>query len=281
MAEKYKIGYYIDKYGTILPSDTDLGAIAGHDWYVAIKPQFDDMVWLYFNNKELLDIPRFDITDEAQTYANIKKSILIFFKQNDRKYSRLYNIFMADFNPLWNVDGVTGTVSEKKKTGKDTLKNKGDDTVKHTGTVTDTANKGDKNIRSGYEDAADSGIDTTTNEATTFDSGTTYLPTDQSALTHGKTTTTTYHDVTDARTINGTDKTTYNNDDKTEYNSTHETEYNNKDNYVEMVIRQGNIGVTRSDELLLHSAEWYENELADFIKLVVTEVINLLTYRIY
>lgn len=281
MAEKYKIGYYIDKYGTILPSDTDLGAIAAHDWYVAIKSQFDDMVWLYFNNKELLDIPRFDITDEAQTYANIKKSILIYFKQNDRKYSRLFNIFMADYNPLWNVDGVTGTVSENHKTGKDTLKHMGADTLKHTGSVTVTENRGDKNVKSGSQDDTASNKDTTTESATTFDSGDDFLPTTQSNIDYGKKVTTTYTNVTDNRTINGKDKTEYNNDDKTEYGSTSEQDYNNKDNYVEMVIRQGNIGVTRSDELLLHSAEWYENELADFIKLVVTEVINLLTYRIY
>lgn len=279
--EKYKLGYYLDTYNTLLPSDLDLGSVASEDWYIAIKSQFDDLAWLYYYNKELIDCSRFDISEPLTVYNNIKKSIGIYLKQNNRRYNRIFNAFTANFNPLWNVDGVTGTVSENAKTGKDTYKKTGTTSDGHTGTISDNGSNVGTTVRTGSETLASTGTDTTSDAATTFDSGSSYLPTTQSALSHGKTDTTTYNNVTDTDNYTTGNTKTFANTDTTTHNTTDETLYNNKDQFVEMVIRQGNIGVTRSDELITHAIELFNSCLYDFYKMVVSDCINLVTYRIY
>ena len=48
-----------------------------------------------------------------------------------------------------------------------------------------------------------------------------------------------------------------------------------------MIIRQGNIGVTKSSELLLDTLALYDDLLMDFVHYVVNDCINQVSYAVY
>lgn len=312
--EFYKLGQYIDEYSDILPSDTQVLPITNDDWYIAVKSQFNDIAWMYYYEREMLNGSRFPYNEPDISIENIKRCIAIYLIQNRRRYERIFNAYTADFNPLWNVDGVTGTVSEGNKRGYDELQNRGNDT---------TANSGkDSTVRTGNETHAGSGHDTkeTEYDSTMTKNGTRELENegqdidtkqvssyesqlwlDQEKNTkefnnrkdtetftaledahEGKDTETNTLGTTITDTYNNVkDETTHGLQTKTEYNSDHKTVYNSDDKFVEMVIRQGNIGVTRSDELITHAIELFNSVLYDFFKMVVRDCVNQITYRIY
>ena len=313
----YKLGEYIDKYTSILPSDTAVLPLASDDWYIAVKAQFNDLAWMYYYDREMLHGGRFPEDDEEISLENIKRCIAIYLIQNRRRYERLFNAFMADFNPLWNVDGVTGTISEANKGGYDELKKSGNDKYQKSGTETNTktgnethaktGNDTDKTTymsdvtKSGYEEREKLGADVELTQVTTFDDATyrdaqkltkgvgpdgskeknTFVNVkdkkggyDEDKTTYASTLTDTYNQVADTLSFNQRE-------DKTTYDTTDKTSYNSNDKFVEMVIRQGNIGVTRSDELITHAIELFNSALYDFYKTVVRDCVNQLTYRIY
>ena len=307
----YKIGEYLDEFETLTPT---IASLDNEDWWNAVKTQLNDLIWLYYYDRELIGGTRFQSDNDTNNYNNIMRTFEIYLKQNNRRFNRVFNAFVADFNPLWNVDGVTGTISESQKTGNDELKKTGTETGAKTGT--------DTNVKSGNETHAGSGSDTDTTqylskmgkngyreveqlgdeftekqntpndsvtwydtekETTRFnnrkekESFTNYADehTGKDIVTkqRGTTETDTYNNVTDELTHNTTDTTTFNTSDKTIYNT--------DDKFVEMVIRQGNIGVTRSDELITHAIELFNSVLYDFYKMVARELVNLVTYRVY
>ena len=136
----YNIGYYLDKYDTLLPADEDITAIVNSLWYQYIKGKFDDEVWANFYDRELFDNRKFNNDNEQLNYDNIIKTIKIRLINKQRIYERMFNAFIADFNPLWNVDGVTGTIRESTHTGTDTDAHTGteNNTTSDSGTVTNT-----------------------------------------------------------------------------------------------------------------------------------------------
>lgn len=308
------LGEYLDEYNTLLPLDINLGALANDDWYIALKPQFDNLVWLYYYDRELLGGRRFPYNDNEKAYNNIIKAFTIYLIQNRRRYERIFNAFMSDFNPLWNVDGVTGTVHEGSKRGNDELQNRGNDKITNSGKDTNTKSGNATHTGSGYDKLTHNydsytnrignqeteyeGIATDETLKTTFDDST-YNGTEKNTHDMGnRKDTVTYNDVKDTHYGEDYDKNelgstitdTYNNvkDDfehgkieTTEYNSNHKTVYNSNDKFVEMVIRQGNIGVTRSDELITHAIELFNSCLYDFFKTVTNDLVNQVTYRIY
>jgi hypothetical protein len=308
------LGEFLDEYNTLLPLDINLGALANDDWYIALKPQFDNLVWLYYYDRELLGGRRFPYNDDEKAYNNIIKAFTIYLTQNRRRYERIFNAFMADFNPLWNVDGVMGTVHEATKRGNDEVQNRGDDKVTNSGKDTNTksgnatheGSGNDKLIhhydsytnRVGNQETEFEGIATDETLKTTFDDST-YNGAEKNTHDMGnRKDTVTYNDVKDIRYGEDYDKNelgskitdTYNDVkdefehgkvETTDYNSNHKTVYNSDDKFVEMVIRQGNIGVTRSDELITHAIELFNSVLYDFFKMVVRDCVNQITYRIY
>lgn len=250
--------------------------------------------------------------DIASCIANIKRTFAVYLKSKNYTYSRLYNTTVAEYNPLYNVDAYefedtisdhTGT-NENEKSGSDTNVKSGDTTVDYLGeeSVIKSGNEtienegSEENVRSGSEDLSHDGVDTTTNSRTTFDSSTEY-ETDKSEVEPGVTDTTTYNNVTDTRNfIDRVDTHTYNDvtdtksyderSDKTSYNDvTDEMTYNSKNTEtrnlhdVEGVTRRryGNIGVTKSTDLI--DAE-RETVLYDFYKKVVHDCVNLITYAV-
>ena len=244
--------------------------------------------------------------------------------KNDRRtaFTKLYEGMTAAFNPLWNVDGVTGTIRETSgtntgsqenahtghdktntedngtitksgnevdlKTGAKETAYTGTHDMTRTGSETDSQNGTKTNVRTGSETDVTSGTDTDTTSKTTFDSAD-FADTDKTTTGYGKTDTKTYNSVTDRETYTDleTDKTynsvkdseTFQNRKDTEsYNNIQDTHtYNNvKDTHdldgfsdtvydsketrtdnlahydkdIQLEIRQGNIGVTKSTDLL-------------------------------
>lgn len=310
----FKLGQYLDYFQTLKPTDPMLGELVNDDWWIATAPQFDDLIWLYFYERELFDGSRFNDDDENKNYSNILKSFTIYLKQNRRRFERVFNAYTSDFNPLWNVDGVTGTVHEGSKRGNDELQNRGNDKITNSGKDTNTKSGNATHTGSGFDklthhydsytnrvgnqETEFEGIATDETLKTTFDDST-YNGAEKNTHDMGnRKDTVTYNDVKDIRYGEDYDKNdlgttitdTYNDvkDDfehgkieTTDYNSNHKTVYNSDDKFVEMVIRQGNIGVTRSDELIQKAIELFNNDLYDFYKMVVSECVSQVTYRIY
>lgn len=298
------VGYYIDNYENILPSDESLGAIASAPWYVFIKPLFNDYVWNNFYSRELFDNPRFTRDDPDEILANIIKTILIHFRSKHRIYDRMFDAYMKDFNPLWNVDGVVGEIRETMHTGTDTDKKTGTDTLNMTGT--DTLTKSGKealtksgketNTRNGKREVEYQGAEVDVTSNTTFNDDTFRLAnkvergysTEQG---HERKDSETYTNLKDeVEFTNRKDETTFTDRSDTEtramvdtqnYNSQNQKTLNLKDSDLFMQIRQGNIGVTRSDELIEKALELYGSELYDFVHYVVNDTLNQISYCIY
>lgn len=275
--------------------------------------------------------------------------------QDDKRsgFTKLYEALVSKYNPIWNVDGVTGTIYEDEHTGTDTNAKTGDDTSKLSGTDATASSGSDINTLSGRDVDTLSGTDTLRNTGTdsTLHSGTiadahtgsittaknvtkdettktgnkvlqkdgpetvghgvytfddnsgpkpstvdetrygngmndpridtetynsikdAHLYTDSITETHNNTDTTT-HNNTDATTYGKneatqygkvdtmaygkidtlqhgkTDTTTYGKQDKMTYNSTNTETRDLYDKHIEMQIRQGNIGVTKTQELI-------------------------------
>lgn len=299
------IGYYVDNYDDILPSDASLGDIANKLWYVFIKGQFNDYTWSNYYKRELFDNPKFNNEDTEANLSNIKRTLLIHIKSKARLYERMFDAYMADFNPLWNVDGVVGEIRETNHTGTDTDAHTGTDSVATTdgGTLVRSGNETDSyagkqaTTRTGDQTTTYEGADIQVTSKTTYDSSE-WAPTEkiETGFTQGdghdrednvhfgnvkdeteftnRLDTHTYNAVTDTRNLTGSGTNTY--------NSTLQRTKALKDTDLFMQIRQGNIGVTKSSELLADAMELYGlNELMDFVHFVVNDCINQLAYSIY
>ena len=239
-------------------------------------------------------------------------------QNREHAFTKMYAALVAEYNPLWNVDGVEGLITKTTHTGTntnaksgtdtvagsgtDTVAGSGTDTVASSGTDTDTLSgidtfdhdvTKDETTRTGNETNADTGTDTTRRSVATFDSNDDAVPYNAEGVTHGKTTTTTYNNVKDARTVDAQDKTTYGKvdtvaygktdtttygkTDTTTYGKTDTTTYNSSntetrnliDEYLELKIRQGNIGLTKSTELVeseMRLRKDWDNLINEWIK---------------
>lgn len=224
---------------------------------------FDDLIWLYYGDRTVFLNNKFNPEDSSVTRENIRKTFGVYLKSRCRQFDRLWEGFMADFNPLWNVDGVEGFIAKDTHTGTDTQTHRGKDTslTEDNGTIT----------KSGNESIASSGTDTSIDSNTTYNSNT-FFDGDKNTLQHGKTDTHNYNNVQDTRDLDGKNETTYNSDLTNTKNLT--------DEHVDLKIRQGNIGVTKSTDLIRDNQAMYQDELMDFYKYVVRCCVNQVSYAV-
>lgn len=308
---RHNIDYFLQIAESLKPTDTALGpAIASSDWWQFLGPLWDDMLWMYYADRVVFYNRRFPDDDDETSVVNMLRVWTTYLKSKAHNFERIYNVLWQEYNPLWNVDGVTGTISKDTHTGTDEHKKTGDDTLKMTGTDTNTLSGSDgiemggtdsvdvsvtkdDTTRSGNEVLAASGNDVNIKQVTTYDSQDNFLNAEKNTITNGKTDTHTYNNVKDAHELESGTDTTYgktidttygkintndrNMQDKTEYNSTDTDTRNLQDDHIDLVIRQGNIGVTMSQQLL--NAE-LEARKYDFAKMVVKECVNLVTYAV-
>ena len=258
------IDYYLNEYDSLCPSDSQVGAVASAEWWAELKGCFDDLIWLYFPKRMLFYNDRFSSDYEDDNLSNIKKTFAIWLKSKKRLIDRLYVGYMADFNPLWNVDGVTGHIIETKHTGSDMDEHRGSDKKSW-------SDIGDLSYI-GSEDDTLSGTDITEDGATTFDSQGNYVPSDKSGTQYGKKNTHNYTNRKDSKNYHG--------DDETIYLSDIEHKKNTTDKHLEMEIRQGNIGVTQSDKILKDAQNLYMDEIMDLWKWIVRMCINQVSYAV-
>lgn len=262
---KHNLETYLNEFETLTPTDSQVGsAVVESEWWSPLKDQFDNLIWLYYPQRTIFLNDRFKPENTQQTYDNIIKTFTIWIKSHKRQLDRLWVGYMADFNPLWNVDGVEGFISKDSHTGTSTDVHTGDDRLTY-------EDNGDT-TRSGNETIAATGTDTDTHKVTTFDDPANFKNESQDSLLHGKTDTHTYNNVKDKRDYDG-----FKNQN---YDSELETTRDLLDEHVDLKIRQGNIGVTQSDKILGDAQRLYMDELMDFYKYVVRSCVNQVSYAI-
>ena len=263
MMIQHKIQTYLD-LGTLVPTNTQVGSdVANSEWWSKLSPMFDDLIWLYYADRTVFLNTRFNPNTPSECRENIRRTFGIYLKSRCRQIDRIYDAFMKDFNPLWNVDGVEGFISKDTHTGTDTQAHSGKDTTltEDNGSIT----------KSGSETMASTGIDTSTDSNTTYNSSTFY-DNEKNTLQHGKTDTHNYNSVRDTRDLDGKNEITYNSNMTNTKNLT--------DEHIDLRVRQGNIGVTQSDKILGDAMRLYEDELTDFYKYVVRCCINQVSYAV-
>ena len=209
---------------------------------------------------------------------------------------RLFQAFRAKYNPIWNVDGVEGHILQSShtgdvtKTGKTETTNTGKTETSHTG-KTETQNTGSSsNEKTGNETTEPEGSEIATTAKTTFEDSdfedrqqiTTEF--DDRKDTH------TYNNVKDTYSIDSLDplKETYEIDSQNPLKDTYTVDSQNplKETYsidsqnplkesrnlsdqdLEMTIRQGNIGVTKSQDLVMSEKD-------------VRDIDDIINYAIY
>lgn len=206
---------------------------------------------VYFNTVQNQYINLINDIDEAN--GLLQYSYMLW--KDDRKpaIEKLVEALRGSYNPLWNVDGVTGTIRESTHTGTDTDTHTGtaNTALSDTGSITNTGKS--KNVKTGNETIGATGHDINTEAKTTFDSNT-MRDTVKNDLEHGKTDTHTYNQVTDSYSIDSqsplVESRNLSGSNNTTYNETMAKNLNLSDKDLEMIIRQGNIGVTSSQSLI-------------------------------
>lgn len=262
---QHNLTYYLNNYDTLTPTDLQVGTeVAQSEWWSGLKSQLDDLIWLYYPQRTLFLNERFTPEDTDTTYSNIIRTFSVWLKSKKRLLDRLYVGYTADFNPLWNVDGVEGFVSKDSHTGSYTDTHEGDDRL----TYEDNGNT----TRSGNETDATTGTDTDTHKVTTFDDNVNFKNESQDSYLHGKTDTHTYNNVKDEKDYDG-----FKNQN---YDSSMTRENDLLDEHVDLRIRQGNIGLTKSTDLLESNLNLYSNENFDFYKYVTRMLVNEVSYAV-
>ena len=230
-------------------------------------PESEQMIDFATNTTEALELFR-------STYA-------AWVQSRQPAIEKLFQAFRANYNPIWNVDGVEGRVQQTTHTGTDTDKktgditNKGKTTNTSSGKSTTTNTGSSKNEKNGNETNEPTGSETATTAKTTFDDdtfeNTQQVTTEFSANRQDKHT---YNQLSDEYTIDPDDplKEEYEVDAlnplKEVYNTELQKTLNLSDQDLEMTIRQGNIGVTKSQDLVLSEKD-------------VRDVDDIINYAIY
>lgn len=256
-----------------------------------------------------------DNTDNIDTCINnIKRTFSIYLKSNNIRYKRMWDAINAEYNPLYNVDAFEFEDTNGTNTGTDTNAKTGTDTNVKSGNMQLDYSGKEANTKSGNETVGYAGSEASTRSGseddthttdeisvtynTTYDSDTeeevsktnvtpapdthTYNSVADTKTFTDRVDTHTYNDVKDEKSFTSRyDKTTYNNvQDQMTYLST-DTETKNLAHDEHLVRRRyGNIGITKSTELIQSELELVSSKLFDFYKTVVHDCVNLLTFAV-
>lgn len=280
--------YYLNK-GSLCPSDADVDELVSSAiWWDELKNNFDDIIWLYFADRYVFINNRYSSDDDTTNINNIKRAFAIWLKTKKRLIDGLYGGYIAEFNPLWNVDGVVGEIRETNHTGTNVNDKSGDDSTTKTGNEEFEKFGKESNTRNGSMSKEFQGAEIDVKSTMTFDDQQNWKLAEKNEKGysteqgHERKETDTYTNLKDdLEFTNRKDKTTYNNvKDKIEYNSTNTETRNLKDTDLFMQIRQGNIGVTKSSELVKDNQELYMDEIMDLWKWIVRMCVNQVSYTI-
>ncbi len=245
------------------------------NWFLNAKQWILPVLSRYYGRHEVLDSIAEDSIPMQDIIADVEATIVTLFAINSWKYEHLYNVWAAEYNPIWNVDGVEKTVIHRETSGTldKTDGKSGDDTLEYMGSE-GVAKSGDDTLEyMGSSSKGISGTISTKNSGdvqkatTTFDSDTDYdteKTTDTTGVdnSYGKKSDGTTDPYSESTSFtNRKDKTTYNSSDtrsftnrkdKTTYNSTNTIGEDTTGTYDEEVThtRTGNIGVTMTQQMI-------------------------------
>lgn len=238
---QYRVGTLISNVQNVFPVITELESAQDNEWYVELKKYFDEFLDLNFADRIINRLV--ERNDFSSLLLWVQKKIKLKVLTNIYKYSRLYETTILEYNPLWNVDGTEERTINRSKSGNDT----------------DTYNENNITTKTGTDATATTGNDTTTTQKTTFDSAS-FNDTDKNTLQH-----------------NTTDTTTHNTTDNNRHTGTKGNIFENEEEETETVVKQGNIGVTKSTELI-DSQRVTVNY--SYIEEVVHDIVNTFTYLV-
>lgn len=213
---------------------------------------------------DLIDRMLLEIGEMEIIYTNpliLKDAFGFWSRSRVEVWQKLYDIITYDYNPIWNVDGVT--VHEGENTLNETRSNTENESIERDYTRDRDVTDAKTGTTSGTENITDN--ETIIDDADTIN----YISADNSNSWSNDTKT--EYDATraDNETINKTssgnssengttaEDITDNDDTTREKTGTDETERAGTDNWTE--TRQGNIGVTMTQQLLQKEQELWEN----------------------
>ena len=233
------------------------GLYNSHDWYISIANIIEKVLRVRDGRREVQDfVPRQPFTPpDAQYFTDmteaVKEQIDMLFTVNDESYARIYRALTEDYNPIWNVDGTETLTYRKDNTGTQ------GNVVDHTGTQdVDTTNSGALTTTEGS-------THTVTTKKTSYNSATLNV-TDEVTDTPSSGSTA----ETDTRKFE-VDRTDNLKDDATRTDNLHE-------DYTETKTRGGNIGVTKSQELI--DSEIQLRMSYKFLEIVEHDILHMIAY---
>ena len=237
---------------------------------------------------------------EDYTYltAEIQRRTSGILFKNREMYKRMYEAMTAEFNPLWNVDGTEITIRTLErdgtivnaKSGKDTLKKTGTDTDTMSGTDTTTYSGRETTTRDGDITKTTSGGYTDTKAVTTTDSNS-WLDSEKNTRNYangGEVENTQYANLADSKVFANrqdslqhgkVDTMLHNTQDEQSYASSNTETLDTLDTERVEHERHGNIGVTKSTELVRDY--WDTARYMDFINRVCLDVLESITMGVY
>lgn len=291
--QRYKLYYWLENYNSILPS-----SLPDEDYITAITPLIDEFLKLNYGSREVLyDYYEYlDGATDATILAWLKQKIYLLFQAKNESYKRIYQGLTEEYNPLWNVDGTeTETHSGadvQKNSGNDVITNSGTDThtidstenrdITHSGTDTRTVN----NDGTDTNTETNSGTDAVNNNVATFDDPNVRLNTSSQTLNGKQTINTLDHDTTTTDALQHGETVADDLDVDTTDSFAHGhviTTQNGKqtrDEFGHVIThrRTGNIGVTKSTELLRDHLELWQG--LSFLDIIAKDIINTICYSV-
>lgn len=292
---------------TIIPRNNN--AYNSDLWYLNTAASLDGFLRRLHGNREIYDdLLEFNSAhqeDPDGTRQNVLAMVDAHLALNAYKYRHLWDLYVAEYNPLWNVDGSEKIIRDRSNTGTQDMQASGHDDFTKSGTETNSKSGNDIIVYSGSESESKSGTDTTTRNGsmeeqnggdittgrTTFDSST-FLGTEQKGDTTEKSTTyrnladeTEYDsDVTRSFT-NRQDRTDYDTDETLSFlNRKDTTEYGKKDTRTDNLkehevtehIRGGNIGVTMTQQMEDAELNWALR--FRLLEMICADIANAISY---
>lgn len=228
------------------------------EWSIAYRTDntmIDPLVLSLFSGLELDDLIITDCEIDPLVAKMLMRAEMI---ANIYKYDKIWDALQLEYNPIWNVDGTETTVyGERNKTMNEGAREETDSN----GSRTDTTNYGSRQHTTEHDD------DITTNK-TAADNSDVYSNNTETSVDYGAITETDAV-VTDTVSHDAyTDKHTKKAATDTEKESQH----------TDVVTRQGNIGVTSTQNLLTQE---YEIAKASFFKMLIADAVKSVTIPTY
>lgn len=275
------------------------------DWFLFVKDKLAPVLEVQQGKRELFDdiyMDGYRILPDQEIRNNVRNSINVLFLANSWKYKHLFDLYRAEYNPIWNVDGKEVRTLDRTDTGEKAASDtkSGYDETEFLGSEATTRTGNETDGKTGSELLTREGSITESNDGdiqeskTTFDSDVDYdttktADTTKSSTQYGVdidgnsdpyTEETSFVDRTDTHTYNNVadTKSFTNRKDKTTYNSgnslSEETSGEMKEE--ETSIRQGNIGVTSTQSLMLQELEVAAR--FNFIKTITVDIADCISY---